>query len=693
MAVDDFDYHETDSLILPAKTFFPLSIHVAHYQLRHYISSSKQDTIYYADRENVYCLNVHTKRRTLVASLSFDARCTASGYGWICVGGETEGLFAAIQLDGSSHVSGEVDASLPVSLGTGATTSSRRQTKVSPHNIHFDRIGLQIVNSISIHKLLKEGPQGEDEVVAVLTNNDKTVRVYSLPRRAQIARLDCPFPMNHATISPDGHLLVAVGDEQRALFYERRTWTSPVGSTEDLAEDIAPSASAWGLIATVSLHCPPTVKAIGYFTTAWSSSGHLCAVASECGYITVIDTLSLPKCESAEDAIVNVIKSTRPDRGHGPGSVRTMLFSRQPWDLLIWTEDQGRMCVADLRSGLISRQVIHLNSSEDGIERIVIPDSDGDSDEDLTHDGSYLRRHSRALDAEGNAFGPAAFEARRSLGSSITSRPMPGRAIVVESDNDPHGLSPRARRIIDSLPTTTERDTRPEVTITPRSITYTQSGRPVHPSYRGATEYDVELSSSRDVEVRNIGHDLLSLDVGETLRDRYSDSARRYRPHRQSSVVVPETRLYSNASTRNGQSTTGNRMEQSASPGTYSYQPADGALDRAEYPSTVGTWIEYSTTAGGRVRRERPRVYGLRHISTDQTHDGSYGVRTAGLAASEDGRSIYAGAEDGIYVFAINTLARKMFPAVSPRLSLLVGLVLIEHRSRATADTGNASTP
>ena len=69
--------------------------------------------------------------------------------------------------------------------------------------IRLEKIGTDIVNSISIHKLPADG-HGQDEIVAVLTNNDKTVRVYSLTQNLELAVLDLPFAMNHATISPEG---------------------------------------------------------------------------------------------------------------------------------------------------------------------------------------------------------------------------------------------------------------------------------------------------------------------------------------------------------------------------------------------------------------------------------------------------------------------------------------------------------
>jgi hypothetical protein len=57
---------------------------------------------------------------------------------------------------------------------------------------------------------------------------------------------------------------------------------------------------------------------------------------------------------------------------------------------------------------------------------------------------------------------------------------------------------------------------------------------------------------------------------------------------------------------------------------------------------------------------------GLRR-SSRSTHDPAQGVRTAGLAMSQDGRTLYCGTEEGIFEFKMNLHARKEFPAITPR--------------------------
>lgn len=47
--------------------------------------------------------------------------------------------------------------------------------------------------------------------------------------------------------------------------------------------------------------------------------------------------------------------------------------------------------------------------------------------------------------------------------------------------------------------------------------------------------------------------------------------------------------------------------------------------------------------------------------------DPSLGMRTAGLAMSQDGRTLYCGTEEGIFEFKMNLHIRKAFPAITPR--------------------------
>lgn len=55
----------------------------------------------------------------------------------------------------------------------------------------------------------------------MLRNNDQSVRIFSLTQSRLLETLEFPIAMNHASISPDGKLLLAVGDRHTAFFCKR----------------------------------------------------------------------------------------------------------------------------------------------------------------------------------------------------------------------------------------------------------------------------------------------------------------------------------------------------------------------------------------------------------------------------------------------------------------------------------------
>lgn len=685
----------------------------SHYQLRHFISSPEQDLLYYASGCEVYCLNTATKTQAHVTTLPWEARCTASGYGYICVGGADDGNFAAIKLTGFPPADpAEVDSLLPIDLAS-RTSVPRPPLLGAAHRVRLEKIGEDIVNSISIHRFPAEG-DGEDEVVAVLTNNDKTVRIYSLTWNLEVAVMDLPFPMNHATISPDGQLLVAVGDQHIGYFFERVKTMKPssMKTPEGRTQSVPPE---WALFEEVRLYVPPGSTIEGYFTTAWSPSGRLCAVASECGYITVFDIELLRSCEYGEDAIVQLISSSRPDLAIGPGSVRTMQFSPAPWDFLIWSEDQARVCVADLRSGLKVKQVLNLDPKEDGLERVEIADFDltlSPEMQDLRREADFIRRYRRALDSEGTA--AAVNFATDYIEASSERRRLHRRLGVVESDDDPHGLTAHERQILEALRTTRPRDESREDGVAPRSINYTNNIADSSGGIGGARRYRIASTDyfpSLRSDGRNRDRDSASRrNMTETLTELVSESTRQLNQLQE--TIGPRRRASVGLSANNLGESSGEVMGNITDAATTrSPNPIPAHARRVE-PQIVSTtddaWrtieeaLARNARAADNVRnsaapelrtelrrlrqltqmRERLRnaretqpldpyslggmSAGYRRASRTQ-HDPAAGVRTAGLAMSQDGRKLYCGTEEGIFEFSINLHERKGFPAITPR--------------------------
>lgn len=666
-------------------------IHHSHYQLRHFISSPEPDIIYYASKFDVYSLNTATHTQALVYHLPWEARCTASGHGYVCVGGADNGNFAAIKVTGFPPTDpSDVDASLP--LDFQSRVLPRPPLLGAAHDVEVTTIGEDIVNSISIHKFPAEG-EGQDEVVAVLTNNDKTVRIYSLVQNLELTVLDLPFAMNHATISPDGQLLVAVGDTPTGYFFERVQTQKP-SSIKTAEGRIQSTAPEWQLLEQIALYRPPgSPCAEGYFSTAWSPLGRLCAVGSECGYITVFDVDLLKRVEYGEDAIVQIISSTRPEIGAGAGAVRTMLFSPNPWDFLIWSEDQGRVCVADLRTGLKVKQVLTLEPTEEGLEKVEIADFDltiSPEMHELRREADFIRNYRRALDSEGTV---AAVNAANEYFEADSERQRLHRRLgVVESDNDPHGLTARERQVLETLRNTRQREEDREQGITPRSINYNTTRQPHSESVINIMAQYVPESSRRWNRLQERGTPrrqasvVVSIDPGTVnipphAQTNITDSAPTRSPNtmpaharRVPSEVVTSTdeawrtieeALTTQARAANARAAGSNQAHASGSGSTSTAPELRSELRRLRQLTQMRERLR-----NARASQPSAETYefslGLRRPSRS-THDPRLGVRTAGLAMSQDGRTLYCGTEKGIFEFKLNLHVRKGFPAIQPR--------------------------
>ncbi|KAJ4292002.1 hypothetical protein N0V90_009901 [Kalmusia sp. IMI 367209] len=680
-----------------------------HYQLRHFISSPEPGLIYYASNRDdpagrdvgsdVYCLNAITHTQTRIAELPWEARCMTAGHGYVCVGGADDGHFAAIKVKGfppsnSTHV----DALLPLDFASRATLP--RPTALNAlEQPELDKIGDDIVNSISIHKLPAEGGKEED-VVAVLTNNDKTVRIYSLTRKQEVTVLDFPFPMNHATISPDGQFLVAVGDMHNGFFFERSK-TKKTNIAKNLDGRVESTPPDWALLQEVCLHVPAGSHIEGYFTTAWSPSGSLCAVGSECGYITIFDMELLKRCEYGEDAIFRLISSTRPDITYGAGAVRTMMFSPAPWDFLIWSEDQARVCIADLRCRVKIKQVLTLDPKDEDTERVEIANFEyaelSPAETELRREADFIRNYRHTLTADGT--GAAASLANEYIDSAERRR-LHRQLGVVDSDDDPHGLTAHERSVLETLRTTRQRDQAREQGITPRSINYNIGSE-------GSREADAFIRATADT-------------VAEIFSDRarrLSQAQERIAPRRRASLVLLDLTT-SGAGEAHSQAT---HEDTSDGPMRPRGNIISAATTRSPNPimtqtrrdnsemiaSTDDAWrtIEEALARNARAAdnarptaapelrnelrrlrqltqaRERLRVVreaqlapgpytlgmeGFRRASRNM-YDPALGLRTAGLAMSPDGRKLYCGTEEGIFEFSMNLHLRKGFPATRPR--------------------------
>jgi Uncharacterised protein domain (DUF2415) len=688
-----------------------LTVHAtSHWQLRNYISSSEPDTLHYVAKQEVYSLNTKTHVRTRICKLPWTAtRCFASGFGYILVGGGDNGHFAVIKLDESSSFAAEVDAHLDMDFRNRAPRRAKPQVKIL-------QLGSEIVNSISIHMMENpEEPGVLDDIVAVLTNNDHSCRIYSLTQEQQTAVLEHPFAVNHATISPDGSLLVVVGDYQQAFFYERVNLRP--SEMKACSSKYASNLCQWEDLAFVPLHPSRSNAFTGYFATAWSPSGHLCAVASEWGYITVFDVDQLKSAdynEDGEDAIVAVIPSSRPDTGPGPGSVRSMLFSPAPWDLLIWSEDQGRVCVADLRSSLRVRQVLRLDEDELGLKKIEFVKTESllnpELDIDTARDPEFNQRNRRGYEHLGSNYISVVPELTGDDIRLERQREHLRRNRELQHHFDePYQTANAQERLLEGLRTRTPLES--TRSSTPRSIHYGPSE--LSGERRTASSASSNFTADFPALTRSTAATMAdSLSawrsgsrandvVREYLRERNNDAERDrerdrdrfvYSPRRQASIVLdrdddlPDNIIIRSSTTSRHPPLPPQLRPQTSSPSSFSPERGNGTLRPGRVsPPPPGTELNPEIIEIRRQRqlaRQRERILGRerglnryeaninasrRNMANAGHTDPEYGPQTAGLAISEDGQTLWAAGECGIWEFQIDLFARRCFAAVEMR--------------------------
>ncbi|KAI9372101.1 hypothetical protein BJX61DRAFT_534250 [Aspergillus egyptiacus] len=381
-------HHPTESLVLPTKRrFFPFKIPNYHQQLRHYISTADPDRIYVVVERVVYSIHISTRRRETLAVIPFEPKCLAAGYGWIGIGGTNNGESAFVKLsDRNVRVSRDavvarptdVDSALPIDLEASLRASSSASLEAEQTNsssggsqlpeVQLHKFGGSIVNSVTIHRLPGDEKGFADEDVAVLSNNDKTVTVFSLTRWKVLRKIAHRACMNYGIISPDSRVLAAVGDESSAYFYRVSRDYSSVDS------ESGATLSGWklDLLCCIEMDIGPRIDDKCCFTIAFSQSNRLCAIGSQSGVITVFDVNRVQDVDhsasSDRNPIICHFNSSRPCCIGG--AVRCMTFSPEPWDLLVWLEDKGRAGIADVRQAFIRRQILHLNMNEPGIEEV-----------------------------------------------------------------------------------------------------------------------------------------------------------------------------------------------------------------------------------------------------------------------------------------------------------------------------------
>ncbi|KAI9924984.1 hypothetical protein MW887_006391 [Aspergillus wentii] len=392
----------------------------------------------------------------------------------------------------------DVDSALPIdlessrlspSLTQGEESSSpRRADRMQLPEVQLYKFGGSIVNSVTIHRLPGDGKGLADEDIIVLSNNDKTVTIYSLTQAKVLKVLHHQACMNYAIVSPDSSFLTAVGDENRAYFYHMTRDPDLTTVTEN-GEKLGDWD--WSLHRCIEMDIS-TRSDEACFTVAFSPSSHLCAIGSQSGVIIVFDVDIIRRTLDGPYDKKAIICHFHSSRSYiEGGAVRCMLFSPDPWDLLVWLEDNGRAGVADVRQAFSRRQVLNLDMNDPGIQQVRTQPVPEDSE------GLGFDFDSRSFPESRNELDPTQREMLDSIDGSSNE---PGREGLDRSslrENLIQDLTERERLIVEFLNTArstsrldeslTDRRTRPNVHLPPTSRSrlpgFTDgNGRPSRPT-------------------------------------------------------------------------------------------------------------------------------------------------------------------------------------------------------------------
>lgn len=393
-------------------TKYSASILWWHYQLRHLCALSRPHSLYFVeDLRFIFNLNTKTKIRKFICKLPFKASCLAAKDDWVCVGCADEnagGRFIVIKINESGYRND----------GAGFSDVS------PPHHIRAEEEGTDVINSITIWK--PEGAVDDSGTVAILTNNDKTVRIYLLEQGEFVTTLEVGLATNHASISPDGTRLIAVTDtpdepREPTLYFYRAIGEIGSPRLPHLPPAIPEAHAHDWLKDGPGLFLPGD----SLFSSGFSASGEFCAVANQGLSISIYRMKGVdgPPEEFA------VIPSSQSHRARG--AIRSLIFSPRPWDLLIWAEGTGRIGIADQRTGFKTHQIIDLEDLQTEDAPTVYESQDSDSDHMDTSDTLFIQQRPQPSRRTRSALPPSEL-----MNETIQSLPSLSRQLnAVELDH------------------------------------------------------------------------------------------------------------------------------------------------------------------------------------------------------------------------------------------------------------------
>ncbi|KYK59415.1 WD domain containing protein [Drechmeria coniospora] len=663
---DGLSYPTEDIVSKSGRQHYRVPIRSQHWQLRSLISAEKRHLIYFpggSGSNHVQRLNTNTLECETMKLLTFAPRCLVAENGWLCCGSET-GEFVSIHLDegidsdeGSAQ-GHELDAETRRRLGLDGIhdepllaliAQARRANKsliAKSVKLAGDR-----VNCITLWfppTGLTPAPDSYTEGVAVLANNDRTVILVNLrdferdEKSEPLEVVTYPDFVNRAIISPDGRLLVAILDDPYLYVHERVKRAADSSSSSRSSSSGDRDGFSWELkqkFLLKSQRKDDRSDSRGSFAACFSSSGAYLAVGTQHGTISIFDTALL--VEAGTEPLITTFLSSRPESG--PGAVRDMAFCPGPFDILAWTEDRGHIGFADMRTNFAARQVVDINVEAD-YEHMDVLDRNTIDPRLLHHPGD--RRGTRS---------PSTAAARRRHGE------------VMETLNQP--LMANETMVLEAI----QSDRRRRDRISQRSIDDTSRLQPTDLTWTylstlrsTANEADSQRPRERSSSVGQAVGNSTSGPFRDQL-DRPPERVRRQLAREASAnqrqpVRRPEQRLMD----RIGETVAAMRDQRERPDSSYlNVLEILQARERSGDADHEDSSLLVPLVNQAMSRWEESAIRGTLAVDHGVFEVPPSPDNTSGLAWTADGRSLFVGAQNGIYQLQVNIQGRKLRPSIT----------------------------
>jgi hypothetical protein len=353
--------------------------------------------------------------------------------------------------------------------------------------------------------------------VAVLANNDHTVTLLDLPESSELDKLTFPDCVNRSLLSPDGQILITIGDDPFMYVHIRK-------SKKDLEFGFHTRPSyEWQLIARHRLKGPRVSERDdmkGSFASAFSPSGRYLAVGTQYGIISIFDVSRIIELEP--DPLITTFKTSRA--GSKAGAVRAIEFSPPPFDLLAWTEENGKFGVADVRDVFMSRQIVTV-THYGGVSTVDVKDKPGELlvDQRLRDEADSDAAEDRAADSYGRSL--RLLTLTRELQDRHHTPLTPEETEVLEA-LQMHRRVREARRAAENASQGTGRSSESSSSFS-RTVTHSPS--------RTTSENN---TSSLPSSLREFLSDRNNSSLRAYINDRNAERERRTQPRRRASIIL-----------------------------------------------------------------------------------------------------------------------------------------------------------